>query len=452
MFLPKKKDDPSLPSIHPDMVEFQPDASEIANTPLPRTARLTLYTIMLLLAFLLTWSIVSDVDIQVTGSGRIVSSGKDIVVSPLSDTVIRSIDVKVGQVVAEGQTLVRLDNTFSSATDTQNRYRLMRTKADIARLECELNGKPYVPPQGTTQEETSEQLKILAGRRDEFNAKMQAIQGKTAETESDIASLEKMVSITKKQVDVGQEVMNMRSEVYRQGVDSRLSYLDAQNQLANITAQFEKAKGELAAKRHMLQQLKAEKDAYVSNWRNEVSNKLAMARQDLSTLTEEVSKSSRMSELSTLTAPVTAVVLDIVKFPSESVVKAGEPVMSLVPLNVPLEVEALIQPKDIGFLRVGDPCVVKLEAFPYHRHGLVRGKVRVVGEDQISKDTPTGRVGVYPARVEITDMSEIRNVPDDFRLVPGMSLEVGIKVGSRRVITYLMYPIMRALDDSIRER
>ncbi|MFP5238891.1 MAG: HlyD family efflux transporter periplasmic adaptor subunit, partial [Acidobacteriota bacterium] len=204
--------------------------------------------------------------------------------------------------------------------------------------------------------------------------------------------------------------------------------------------------------RHMLQQLKAEKDAYVSNWRNEVSNKLAMARQDLSTLTEEVSKSSRLSELSTLTAPVTAVVLDIVKFPSESVVKAGEPVMTLVPLNVPLEVEALIQPKDIGFLRVGDPCVIKLEAFPYHRHGLLRGKVRVVGEDQLTKDTPTGRVGVYPARVEITDMSEIRNVPDDFRLVPGMSLEVGIKVGSRRVITYLMYPIMRALDDSIRER
>jgi len=452
MFLPKKKDDPALPSIHPDMVEFLPDAAEIAHTPLPRTARMTLYAILALLVFLITWSVVSEVDIQVTGSGRIVSSGKDIVVSPLTDTMIRSIDVKVGQVVAEGQPLVRLDNTFTVATDVQNRFRLMRIKADIARLECELSGKPFIPPPGTTQEETSEQLKILAGHREEFNAKMKAIQSKTAETESDIASLEKMVAITRKQVEVGQEVMNMRSEVYRQGVDSRLSFLDAQNQLANVTAQHEKAKGELSAKRQVLQQLKAEKDAYISGWRNEIGTKMATARQDLNTVTEEVSKSARMSELSTLTAPVTAVVLDVVKHPSESVVKAGEPVLSLVPLNVPLEVETLIQPKDIGFLRVGDPCVIKLEAFPYHRHGLLRGKVRVVGEDQVMKDTSTGRVGVYPARVEITDMSEIRNVPDDFRLVPGMSLEVGIKVGSRRVITYLMYPIMRALDDSIRER
>ncbi len=452
MSLPTKKEAPKEPAIHKDFLEFQTDASEIAHTPVPRLARLTLHVVLVLITFLFVWSCLAEIEIFVSGSGRIVSSGKDVTVSALTDTVIRSIEVKVGQNVKAGDVLVRLDHTFTTAGETQAKFRLMRARLDVARLEAEIAQKPLVAPKDVPAEELKAAQELLRGRNEEFKARVSTYNTKIAETQSDITSLERVVATTKHQVDVSQEVMAMRTEVYRQGVDSKLSYLDAQNQLANITNQYEKAKADLASKKHNIQQLRSEKDAFIESRLNELKGKLAEANKEIATQSEELAKASRMTELSVLTAPVDAVVLEIGKFPSDSVVRTGEAIMTLVPLNTPLEAEVYIMPKDIGFLRVGDKCSLKLEAFPFLRHGMIFGKVRVVGEDAVNRDTATGKMSVYPARVSITDTHELRNIPDDFRIMPGMSLEANVTVGTRKVITYLLYPVMRAFNESIRER
>jgi len=444
---------PEVPAIHPEALPFLPDSQEIEHAPIPRTARLTTLILLALLMFLVLWACVSDVDIIVNASGKIVSTGRDLTISPLNDSIIKSIDVKVGQVVQPGEALVTLDPTFTTANLSQLQFKKTRSMLVLSRLRSELDGSPFITRIDALTEEVKLQHGIHKDHTEEYISRLNSFTAKISECKGNIVSLEKQATITQQQEQIGKEILQMRSKVYEQGVDSKLSFLDAQNSVANLASQNERIKKELAASKKLLIQIESEKDAYISQRRSGISQEIAEAEKELANTNEELTKASRLSELTTLTSPVKAMVLDVMKFPSSSVVKTGESIMILAPMQTPLEAEVHIEPRDIGFVRPDDPASIKLEAFPYHRHGIIYGKLRSVGEDSLVKQNAgQGSAVYYPARIALSDMSNLRSLPSDFRLMPGMTLEASITIGQRKVITYLLYPILRVLDDSIRER
>jgi len=159
-----------------------------------------------------------------------------------------------------------------------------------------------------------------------------------------------------------------------------------------------------------------------------------------------------------LKTPVDAVVLEIAPRSVGSVIREAETLFTLVPVNVPTEVEAAVSTRDIGQLAVGDPVTVKLEAYPYQQYGTLAGKVTVVSRDSFVPDnrpdappggTPNAKP-YYKVRVGL-EKTRLRNEPGDFHLVPGMTASAEIKVGSRRLITYLLYPFLRGINESFRE-
>jgi HlyD family secretion protein len=254
-----------------------------------------------------------------------------------------------------------------------------------------------------------------------------------------------------KQVQVAQELVGMRKKVYEQGSDSRLSMLEAENHLAQTNVSMEQLKGTLEAKRHNLAQTLAEKEGFIENWRNAVANQLNEARKTLQTLQEDASKAKRLHELSVIAAPSDAVVLDIANFNPGTVIKSGETMMALVPLDAPLEAAVFIATDDIGYIRPNDPATIKLDTYPFQKFGYLDGELRTIAEDAQYVDTPNGRRLVYEGRIRIAGMEHARSLPKDFRLVPGMTLSADIKVGSRTVITYITWPLIRVFGESIRE-
>jgi HlyD family secretion protein len=144
-----------------------------------------------------------------------------------------------------------------------------------------------------------------------------------------------------------------------------------------------------------------------------------------------------------------------------SIVQPAEPFIILVPYNSTIEAEVDILAKDIGRIRVGDSVRVKLDAFPFQRHDTLPGTVKIVSEDsfqrsnQPAKNSPPqteeeGGDGLYRARINLLS-TQLRNVPEGFRLMPGMKVRAEIKVGHRSVISYFLYPVIRALDEGLRE-
>jgi HlyD family secretion protein len=130
------------------------------------------------------------------------------------------------------------------------------------------------------------------------------------------------------------------------------------------------------------------------------------------------------------------------------VVREAEPLLTLVPLDVPLEAEVAIETRDIGFVAQNQQARIKIEAFPFQKHGTVTGLIRTISEDAFA-DQVTERP-FYRARVRLVD-TQLRDVPETYRLLPGMTVAAEIDVGDRTVLSYFLYPLLRGLDESVRE-
>jgi hemolysin D len=168
-------------------------------------------------------------------------------------------------------------------------------------------------------------------------------------------------------------------------------------------------------------------------------------------INEQLQKSDKRHKLVTLVAPEDSVVLDIVKLSPGSIVREAETFFTLVPLNVELEADVKIDSQDVGNIKVGHLVHVKVDAFPFQRHGTIEAKVRTISEDAFKRDGGSKAGDVYYAsRITLTNIT-LKNMKDKSRLLPGMSVTAEIVVGDRSVMSYIAWPLLRGLDEAARE-
>ena len=192
--------------------------------------------------------------------------------------------------------------------------------------------------------------------------------------------------------------------------------------------------------------------AFAQQWLAQTSQDLVTARNQRDTALQQLEKASKHRDLVRLTATDDAVVLQMAKLSVGSVIKEGEPLIYLAPLNSPVEAEARITPQDVGFLRVGDPVKVKLDTFNYVEHGMVAGTVRWISEGAFTVDDTnnTPVPAYYKVRIALTD-TNLHNVPPGFRLIPGMTLTADIHIGTRSILMYIVTGALRSTQEAMRE-
>ena len=219
-----------------------------------------------------------------------------------------------------------------------------------------------------------------------------------------------------------------------------------------IERDMQLAANECLELQHTLNRLNADKAAYVAEFGQQLGEDLVQARRERDAAAKQLEKAARRNEITVLEAPADAIVLDVAQRSVGSVMKEAEPLYTLVPLNSTLEAEVLVEGRDVGHVKTASLTRVKLEAWPFQKHGTLEGAVRTLSEDVFTPDPKKDGEARphYKARVKLTS-SELRNVSDHFRLIPGMAVTAEIKAGERSVISYFLYPLLRGLDESIRE-
>ena len=216
----------------------------------------------------------------------------------------------------------------------------------------------------------------------------------------------------------------------------------------------------------------AERESFAASWRTDTVSELVAAREKLAQVEQELSKANKSNEFVELIVPEDLpykefVVLEVAEKSVGSIMQTGEPLFKLIPVGVPMEVEVEVEGKDVALiasatseqidsmdLPKGSDVRIKLSSFPYQKHGTLDGVVRTISERSFEKRLPGGAasgVTTYKARVKILDPEQLERVPENFRLMPGMTATAEIKVGNRKVIEYLLYPLFRYLNESIRE-
>lgn len=404
-----------------------------------------------LLLVALAWSFIARLDLVVGATGRVVTRQPLIVVQPLETAVVHDIAVEAGQRVARGQVLATLDATFTAA-DVQ---RLSRQKAALearlARLAAAFAETPFVPPGDDPTGAIAIESAIHERWQAERIARMAAFDGQEAQLRAAIETRRRDEAVLGEHLTVQKEIERMYAKLAENQHGSRLLRLQAQSERLTIERQLTLSVNEMAELRFRFDGLVAERDAYLAGQRQQLGEALAATRRDVDAVVEELSKAERRNALVSLTAPADGVVLEIAHRSVGSVIQAAEPFFTLVPTDVPLQAEAWIAPADVGRLRLGDPVRVKLDAYPFQRHGVATGHLRMVSSDAIARpEAPAGEGTRYRALIDL-DTAAMRGLPAQDTLRPGMTLTAEILVGDRRLIDYILDPILKGLDEGLRE-
>lgn len=438
-------------TIPTEAVEYQPDALEIANSRLPFLARYSVFFAFLFLAGVLVWATIGKVDVIVQGNGKIVSDKQTIVMKPLELTVIKGINVRVGDVVKPDQILITFDPTVNMAEARRLELEVESLSAQFGRLQAEFNGTDY---KAQSKERFPQLQEAIFKQRNEYFAEKiryydEALKQLDAQRKSKEDNL-------KKQRERLMEVLKLE-ESYNNLQEHKLVTLKDLTEMKMSRMQMEATVDDLSNSlqelEHQRESTNSAKNSFIQEWRNSISEKLVETERELSSNQKQYEKNKLRVESQYLRAPCEAVVHEIASFSAGSAVREAEALITLIPLDGHPELEAEIRPQDIAKVSIGSEVRIKLNAYPFQKYGTLEGFVRNISEDTFTQQNRPADIGQSQTyyRARITVSGQLRGQTDQFRLIPGMEATAEIKTGRRRIIEYLIYPLIKALDETARE-
>ena len=204
--------------------------------------------------------------------------------------------------------------------------------------------------------------------------------------------------------------------------------------------------------RRELSALEAEKAAYETGWRQKLLEEMLAVSRERDAISDQLQKANLRQSRVVLTAPADAVVLEVAKLSPGSIVKEAEPFFTLVPISDVLEAEVQIDSLDIGYIKIGSKSNLKIDAYPFQKHGTLEGSLRTVSQDAFRRDATSANVtdAYYGGRITLGN-TRLDEMPANSTLLPGMTLTAEILVGKRSVLSYLLWPLTKAAKESIRE-
>ena len=444
----KKK---GAPPVEGAAVEFLPDADEIERSPLPAWTRITLHVLVAVFISFLLWAYFSKVDLIVVARGRLVTPLPNIVVQPLETSIIQAIHVRNGQVVKKGERLATLDPTFTEADASQLQTRLHSLDNQLQRLDSALSGN--MPPKSfSVDADTQLQEQLSSERLANYDAQMLKLEETIGRLRANLETNKRDEQALLSRAKVLKEMEEMQQELADKKLAARSRLLEAQDRLLEAERSREMARSRQAEIRRELAALEAEKLTFETGWRQKLMEELLAVSRERDAVNEQLQKAEKRRQLVALASPADAVVLEIAKLSQGSVVQAAEKLFTLVPLDAELEAEIQINSLDVGYVKTGDVAHIKLDAYPFQQHGSLGAKLRVVSEDAFRRDAAAGS-GVdafYVGRASLLD-TRLKKMPEHAKLLPGMTLTAEIVVGKRSVISYLLWPLTKAMDESLRE-
>lgn len=438
--------------------EFQPPAIALEDAAPPSAVWWLFYALAAFVVAAVTWATLAHVDEIVTARGELVTTTPNLVVQPLERVGVKSINVKVGDIVRKGDLLATLDPTFTEADLEQAQTKLASLSARQARLEAEIARTDFAPPQDDDKSMRAE-VALYNERRLTYASKLKSFDDDLAKAAASLSSTQAGLEKLKARAELLRRIVDMRQTLVAQAHDSQLRLIEAQSQLIAAENEVVQAEGRIEEMTHQVDAVSSHRKSYIQEWREKAADELVSVRRDRQNTAEDLNKAIRRRDLVSLAAPEDSIVLEIAQRTIGSVLREAEVLFTLVPLGAQIEADVRISPSDIGRVHSGDEARIKFDAFPFQRHGTSIGKITTISGDAFrpsrgeSSGGEAGRNEPAPfhrARIALVD-THLRNTPVGFRLLPGMTVAAEIKVGSRRVISYLLYPIMKGLDESLRE-
>ena len=457
-----------------DELAFLPAALELVETPPSPVGRGIAATIILLFCAALVWAWWGTIDIVASATGKVVPSVRTKVVQPFETGVVRSIRVQDGQAVKAGDVLIELDPTVNAAERDHMRIDLIAERLNIARLRAALAGgddpvSDLVPPADAEPELVNAQRQLLLNQVTEHRARIAALFRQQAQKEAEHATTAATIHKLETIIPVIQSRVDIRKTLVEKELGSKLSYFEVKQLLVEQQEEFSVQRSHLKETEAAVAAIRETRGQAAAEYRRALSDELAKAEQKASGLAQDLIKAEQKTRLQQLTAPVDGVVQQLAIHTVGGVVTPAQSLLAVVPSDSRLEIEAMVSNRDIGFVHAGQEAEIKVDTFNFTRYGLLHGQVNTVSQDAVIRDRqqdrsndralgtqnetsePKGQELNYSARISL-DRTQMQIDDRVVKLSPGMAVTVEIKSGSRTILSYLLSPLLRYRQETLRER
>jgi hemolysin D len=457
--------------------EFLPAVLELRDTPAPAAAHAVLWTLIAALVVTLAWSIIGRVDVVAIAQGQVIATGKAKTIQAAETAVVRRIHVRDGQAVKAGDVLLELD---AAGGDTQADSRRLTEALIAARLEAQRHGAmaqaaatgqtpgdltaPAIDagpsnaagPDADTAlgapawpaERVAAESRALRADFADWRARRAAVQAEITRREAELAAtrelvgkLERTAPIAKRRADDYRGLVEQRFVSEHGWLEREKEHLEQQGDLAFHRARAQEQQAAVREAHARLASLTADTERTATIARLDAEKRAAQ-------LAQELTKATRRDGQHTLRAPVDGTVQQLAIHTEGGVVTEAQPLMVIAPAHAQPEVEATLANKDVGFVQPGQKVEVKVETFPFTRYGTIPGEVSFVSNDAV-QDKERGPV--FQVRVKL-ERSTIEVDRKPVNLTPGMAVTAEVMTDRRRVIGYVVDPLMRHWREGGRER
>lgn len=427
--------------------EFLPAALALQEKPISNTVRLTAWVLMALVVITILWSILGKIDIIVNATGKIIPSGYTKTIASVDVAAVHALHVEEGQQVKAGDLLIELDTT---ATDTEHdkaigdahvaELQIARSKALIHAIDTGIS--PQLPRiNGISDSQWQAEQNHLIGQYQDFKSKLERFNGNIAHFAQDLP----LATQTANNYKALSQTHDVSTQAYTEKEQARIEL-----------------EGQLTDAQH-------QRDALITDTKKEAYDALTDGAKNAAASQQDAKRAGEHSQLLQLRTPVDGTVQQLSIHTVGGVVQAAQPLMLIVPQQKQVEVEAFIENKDIGFIHEGQAAQVKIDAFDYTKYGTIPAIVTHVSRDAIAEgkqadgsQNPSGEASNsdkaahgqglrYSTKITL-DRTSINVDGQPMPLEDGMSVNVEIKTGTRRVIEYILSPLVQHGHEALHER
>ena len=437
--------------IHKLSNPFASAALAMQQQPPPYVLRMVSLSVCAMAALSLLFASCSTMDIVVSAQGRVIPSGKSKVVQPLEPGLVCSVHVRDGQWVREGDTLLALDPTQTGADRERVQREYWEAQTDVLRFKAQLEGKfRLAASQDIPSDIVANQSVMLEGRLAEQRAKLAGLEADLVKRRSDADAIQSNITQLRNSLPLIQQKHQMREALSKTGHIAQTSVIDAKLELITAEKDLAVQTNRLSESLANYQAAVEQRTQALSEFKSRTSTELAEALKKRDVIQQEFIKTTQRHAQQTLRAPIDGIVQQLAVSTVGGVVTAAQPLLTLVPDNAPLELEAQVMNRDIGHVHVGQRVINKVETYDFTRYGFIDGEVLWVGTDAI-QDPKLGLV--YPVRIKLAQTQTPHAVNGRKGLVTaGMNVTADIRTDERRMISYLLTPMLRYQQESLRER
>ncbi|MCD8212911.1 MAG: HlyD family type I secretion periplasmic adaptor subunit [Campylobacter sp.] len=433
-------------------LKFMSSLSEAVLAKTPSASKKVLYTLGITVFWLIVWASWAQIDEITRGNGKIIPSGKNQAIQNLEGGIVDQIFVKEGDEVKKDQIILRIDNKNFSSTYGESKLMLDELEAKFMRLDAEANDKEFIYNEKRDANNTKAikyEISLHISNLDHLNEQIGILTEQIHQRQSELTELQNKISQTQNSYNLMLKEKAIMEPIFKKGLVSEVEYIQLQRRVNDL-------KGELDASvlavprvestiKEAQNKIVEAKLAFKNNAKkelNEVSAEIARINESQISLSDRV-------ERTYVRSPVNGIVSKMMVHTVSGVIKPGENIAEIVPLEDKLVAEVKVKPADVAFLRPGLDTMVKFTAYDFSIYGGLKGKVT-----QVSADTETNEKtgeSYYLVRIE-TDKNYLGGEDRPLRIKVGMIVSADIITGKKTILDYLLKPILKAKSNALTER